>query len=507
MDTPNFKTYLTRYESLNGPRSPEDARDQKRPGAKVDKIFRVIDWFIPTALRFERSELSLARNFVFTHLFGPLLSQSILIFLYLSDKQGGWPMWTIFACVWAFWLLPLVLRYTGNLYLSALISVEMLAFVSLFGAFFYGGASSPFLPWLIVSLLLGFFYLSKRPSIVIGIFAVNLIVFFCAFLIFDFSQRVPREELATVGWISIFSATVYMAWMAVYYASMLSMRSELVRETEHHRATMLRLREAKELADEANRARSIFLAKMSHEFRTPLNAVIGYSEIVLENVEMREQGAQKRKDLLSINAAGKHLLSLLTDVLDLSRIEGNKTDVVVQSADLNGFVDDVISNTRSLIAANGNKLVVDAANKLGLISTDVTKLRQAALNLMSNAAKFTKDGTITLAVRRERSNVGDWINIQVRDTGIGISKEEISKLFSNFQQASAATASKYGGTGLGLAHSQKLCGFIGGRISVDSEVGKGSTFTIRVPAILDNENAEATDAVEMNGSQFKPVVA
>lgn len=476
-------------------------------GVKVDKIFSVIDWFIPTALRFERSELSLARNFVFTHLFGPLLSQSILIFLYLSDTQGGWPMWTIFICVWAFWLLPLVLRYTCNLYLTALISVEMLAFVSLFGAFFYGGASSPFLPWLIVSLLLGFFYLSKRPAIVIGIFAVNLLVFFCAFLNFDFAQRVPREELATVGWISIFSATVYMAWMAVYYASMLSMRSELVRETEHHRATMLRLREAKELADEANRARSIFLAKMSHEFRTPLNAVIGYSEIVLENVEMRDQGAQKRKDLLSINAAGKHLLSLLTDVLDLSRIEGNKTDVVIQSADLNGFVDDVVSNTRSLITANGNKLVVDAANKLGPISTDVTKLRQAALNLVSNAAKFTKDGTITLAVRRERSNVGDWINIQVRDTGIGISRDEIGRLFSNFQQASAATASKYGGTGLGLAHSQKLCGFIGGRISVESEVGKGSTFTIRVPAILENETAAAADAAKPSSSPFQPVVA
>ncbi len=462
-------------------------------GTELDKIFSVIDWFIPSRLRFERSELSLSRNFVFTHLSGPLLSQSILIFLYLSDKQGGWPIWVIVACVWAFWLLPFVLKFTGNLYLSALLSVELLAFVSLFGAFFYGGASSPFLPWLIVSLLLGFFYLSKRPAIVLGMFAFNLLVFFCAFLMFDFAQRVPREELATVGWISIFSATVYMAWMAVYYASMLSMRSELVREMEHHRETMMRLREAKELADEANRSRSIFLAKMSHEFRTPLNAVIGYSEIVLENIELRDQDEQKRKDLLSINAAGKHLLSLLTDVLDLSRIEGDKTDVVIQAADLNGFVDDVVSNTRSLVMSNGNKLVVDCAPKLGVFSTDVTKLRQAALNLVSNAAKFTTNGTITLAVRRERSSVGDWINIQVRDTGIGIAQEDIGKLFSNFRQASAATAKTYGGTGLGLAHSQKLCGFIGGRISVESELGKGSTFTIRVPAALAADTASGSE--------------
>ena len=462
----------------------------------------LIDWFIPAELRYERSELSLSRNFVFTHLFGPLISQSILLFLYWSDPQGGWPMWTIFVCVWTFWLLPVFLKFSGDLYLSATLSVQLLAFVSLFGAFFYGGASSPFLPWLIVSLLLGFFYLSKRPLVVIAMFTLNLAVFFSAYLVFGFVERVARENLVTVSWISIFSATVYMAWMAVYYANMLSTRGELQRETEQHRATMSRLREAKKLADEANRARSIFLAKMSHEFRTPLNAVIGYSEIVIETVENSDKDPQKKVDLLRINAAGKHLLSLLTDVLDLSRIENDEIDVQVAKFDLNQFVADVVSNTGTLVAQNNNRFVVNCPARLGLISTDATKLRQAALNLISNASKFTKDGAITLDVRRERSSVGDWIELQVADTGIGISQEEVGKLFTNFRQASHSTASRYGGTGLGLAHSQKLCGLLGGRIAVTTEVGKGSTFTIRIPANLEVIGKHAADKPAMDSGHF-----
>lgn len=443
-----------------------------------------IDWFIPASFRYERSELGLARVFVFTHLFGPLISQSIIFFLYQSDPHGGWPLWIICACVWSFWLLPFLLKYSGDLYLSATLSVITLSFVSLFGTFFYGGSSSPFLPWLIVSLLLGFFYLTKRPAVIFFIFTANLTVFFSAYIIFGFLPRVAREELTTVSWISILAATVYMAWMAIYYAGMLSMRSELVREIEQHRGTMTQLREAKRSADEANRARSIFLAKMSHEFRTPLNAVIGYSELVMENLKNEVKSPQKKTDLLRINAAGKHLLSLLTDVLDMSRIENDEIDINIRTFDLNEFIADVVATTSSLAGQNGNRLIVICPPGAGSISTDDTKLRQAALNLISNAAKFTRNGVITLSLSREKNVIGDWIEIQVTDTGIGIASADIGKLFTNFRQASYSTASQYGGTGLGLAHSQKLCGLLGGRISVSSDAGKGSAFTIRIPASL-----------------------
>ena len=447
---------------------------------------KIIDWFIPRAAKSERSELSLARNFVFTHLFGPVLSQSISVFLYMSDPSPGFACWTVIVCIWLFWTLPFAYKWTGNLQFAALLSVELLAVTSLFGAYYYGGVSSPFLPWLIISLLLGFFYLSERPLLVVGLFAANLSIFCAAYAAWGFPELVPQEQLANVGWISILSATIYMSWMAIYYASMIAMRSDLEREAELHRETSVQLRQAKDLADVANRARSIFLAKMSHELRTPLNAVIGFSEILLEGVELDGKSDRKKLDLERINAAGKHLLSLVTDVLDLSKIESNHIDLKIEHFNLHEMMREVIATVEPMIVKNGNKLVVKCADDLGLVSTDQTKLRQIALNLLSNAAKFTEKGFVTVTVLRRKAIAGDWIEIQVRDSGIGIAQAEIARLFQNFGQANAATSSKYGGTGLGLALSQKLCALMGGAISATSEIGHGSCFTIRVLATMND---------------------
>jgi signal transduction histidine kinase len=457
-----------------------------------NRLIALIDWFIPTASKAERSELGLARNFVFTHLFGPLLSQSIALFLYLSDPHPGVPCWTVIICIWLFWTLPLVYKVSGSLQLSALISVELLAFTSLFGAYYYGGVSSPFLPWLIISLLLGFFYLSEHPMPVIGLFIVNILGFCLAYIQWGFPELVPQEQLSTVGWISILSATIYMSWMAIYYANMIAMRSELEREAERHRETAIRLRRAKDMADKANRSKSIFLAKMSHELRTPLNAVIGFSEILLEDVDLDSESFEKT-NLQRINSAGKHLLSLVTDVLDLSKIESNFIELKIERFDLNEMIREVVVNVQPMVSKNRNKLIVKCPNNLGIVSTDQTKLRQAALNLMSNAAKFTEDGTIILSIQRRKSSAGDWIEIQVHDTGIGISEADIGILFQNFGQANHATSNKYGGTGLGLSLSQKLCALMGGGISATSELGSGSCFTIRVLAWM-NEGPTADEA-------------
>src|ERR1700724_445363 len=357
--------------------------------------FRIIDWFIPDAAKSERSELNLARNFVFTHLAGPLLSQSISVFLYLSDPDPGFACWTMIICISLFWALPFLYKWTGNLQRTAIVTVELLAFASLFGAFHYGGVSSPFLPWLIVSLLLGFFYLAERPILVVGLFTVNILGFCFAYLQWGFPELVPVQQLSTVGWVSILSATIYMSWMAIYYANMIAMRSDLEREAERHRETAVRLRLAKDMADVANRAKSIFLAKMSHELRTPLNAVIGFSEILLEGVELDGKNEHKKLDLERINAAGKHLLSLVTDVLDVSKIESNFIELKIEKFDLNEMAREIVANVQPMVAENGNRLVVKCPNDLGIVLTDQTKLRQATLNLMSNAAKFTRDGTIT----------------------------------------------------------------------------------------------------------------
>jgi signal transduction histidine kinase len=447
-------------------------------------FFRFIDWFIPDSARREASELGRARTFVFTHLFGPTLGQSIGIFLYRADPSPGPAFWTIIACISGFWLYPLILRLTGKFKLVAFLSVEQLALGTLFGSYNYGGVSSPFLPWLLVALLLGFFYLGERPRLVIGTFACNLLAFFIAYKWAGFPQHVPLAQLSGVGMISVASATIYMSVMAVYYGHLISSQSELEREAERHRATAEWLRHTTRLAEEANRAKSIFLAKMSHELRTPLNAMIGYTEILLEDGEQAGRSGERMVDLRRIYSAGKHLLSLVTDILDLSKIESDTMDLTVSAFELNGFVEEVIANARPLVAEKGNELIVDCAKPLGTVVTDATKLRQVAINLLSNAAKFTDDGTITLEVRRDTKMGGNWIEIQVRDTGIGIAKSDLPKLFQNFGQVAAATSSKYGGTGLGLELSQKLCAMMGGGISVESEPGRGSCFTVRVPAIM-----------------------
>jgi signal transduction histidine kinase len=363
-----------------------------------------------------------------------------------------------------------------------LISVELLAFTSLFGSYFYGGVSSPFLPWLLISLLLGFFYLSERPLLIVGLFTCNILGFVIAYQAWGFPDLLSHQQLSMVGWISILSATIYMSWMAIYYANMIAMRSDLEREAERHRETAIRLRTAKDMADEANRAKSIFLAKMSHELRTPLNAVIGFSEILLDEVEFDGRNGRKKADLERINSAGKHLLSLVTDVLDLSKIESNHIELRIDEFDLNDMVREVVATVQPMVAEKRNKFIVKCPERLGIVSTDQTKLRQAALNLLSNSAKFTEDGIITMSVQRRKREAADWIEIQVQDTGIGIAESEIGRLFQNFGQANRSTSSKYGGTGLGLALSQKLCALMGGGISVSSELGQGSSFTIRVLA-------------------------
>ena len=233
----------------------------------------------------------------------------------------------------------------------------------------------------------------------------------------------------------------------------------------------------------ASRHKSEFLANMSHELRTPLNAIIGYSEMLQE--EAQEQHAEAFvPDLLRINAAGKHLLELINAVLDLSKIEAGKMELYLESFDVGSLVRDVAEVLEPLAQRNSNRLEVQCAPDVGAMRADLTKLRQALFNLLSNASKFTERGVVTVAVTREPATAdgGDSIVFEVRDTGIGMTPEQMARLFEEFGQADASTTRRYGGTGLGLALSRRLCRMMGGDITVASESGRGSTFTIRLPA-------------------------
>jgi two-component system, NtrC family, sensor kinase len=233
---------------------------------------------------------------------------------------------------------------------------------------------------------------------------------------------------------------------------------------------------------EASQHKSQFLANMSHELRTPLNAIIGVSEMLREDAEALKQDTEPLDRVLG---AGRHLLALINDILDLSKIEAGRMELNLETFPLAPLIDDVVKTIEPLAAKNGNRVAVHCDAAIGTMRADQMRLRQTLLNLMSNANKFTEKGTVTIAAHQGQENGRDWITLAVTDTGIGMTPEQMSKLFQEFSQASSTTASRYGGTGLGLVISRRFCQMMGGDITVESEPGKGSTFTIRLPRIVD----------------------
>jgi PAS domain S-box-containing protein len=260
-------------------------------------------------------------------------------------------------------------------------------------------------------------------------------------------------------------------------------------EQEVHRVNV-ELAKAHQQALEASQVKSAFLANMSHELRTPLNAVIGYSEL-LQTIAVKKGQTDTLADLEKINRAGKHLLALINDVLDISKIEAGKMQLFLETLDVKQLSQDALSTVQPLVEKNGNKLETYLADNLGTIHTDLTRLRQCLFNLISNACKFTKQGTIVLSVLRETVLDRDWLLFRVRDTGIGMTQEEMGRLFQVFTQADASTTRKYGGTGLGLAITRSLCRMMDGDITVDSAPGQGTTFTLRLPAAVNSVPAPA----------------
>ncbi len=254
------------------------------------------------------------------------------------------------------------------------------------------------------------------------------------------------------------------------------------------------LLEAKDKAEEATRAKSEFLANMSHELRTPLNAIIGYSELLLEEAE--DEGASAMlEDLRKIHGAGKHLLGLINEILDLSKIEAGRMQVSVEDIAVTELVREVEGVIAPLMARNDNSLTVAVDEGAGVLSSDSTKIRQCLLNLLANAAKFTQQGQVALSVNRLQDQDGRaWVRFQVSDTGIGMTPDQVGKLFVPFVQADASTTRRFGGTGLGLAITRHFCELLGGHITVESVAGRGSTFTMELPAVLEAVVAPAAVA-------------
>jgi signal transduction histidine kinase/FixJ family two-component response regulator len=264
---------------------------------------------------------------------------------------------------------------------------------------------------------------------------------------------------------------------------------ELEEEVSQRKQAQEELLKAKHAAEEANRAKSIFLANMSHELRTPLNAIIGYSEMLEE--ETRDAGrADTAEDLQKIQAAGKHLLALINDVLDLSKIEAGKMGLHLEAFDVPLMIQDMTTTLQPAIAKNHNTIRIQVAEGVGEMRADITKVRQILFNLLSNACKFTDHGSILVHVSQHAVDGQDWIRFQITDTGIGITARQKEHLFEEFAQADTSIARKYGGTGLGLAITYKFVQLMRGRIEVESRPGHGSTFSVHLPVQVRSEAVE-----------------
>lgn len=463
----------------------------------LQKLDGILDAFVPESFKTDTHAKKRVRMFLISHFCGPILGLPIPLFLWLNDPNP-WPQVPILALqIAAFWLFPAMLKLWPKHYTAlALISVLNLSSAILWGSYNYGGVSSPFLMWFLVMPLLAFFYLGSNARTRIIIFAqisLGLSAFYLAYKNGSFPVNIPVENMVEVGIVSAFCAATYVFLMAAYYSSVVDSQSELLKEIDRHQSTMAMLTMAKDDAERANGAKSDFLAKMSHELRTPLNAVLGYSEILLEDAELEGRGEQIA-DLQKISGAGKHLLAMVNDILDISKIEAGKMELNLEPIDLERLVKEVEATARPLAAKNTNSFHIQRGENLGAVIADGTKLRQAIFNLLSNACKFTQNGRITLEVRRDHELNGDWISVSVSDTGVGISKEQQTALFSNFSQANPTIAAKFGGTGLGLSLSQNLVRLMGGNITVESDIGQGAKFTLRIPA-KEAQLAESDDAL------------
>jgi signal transduction histidine kinase len=451
---------------------------------KTTFVDRFIDWFIPAELAEQREKRQLARMFLVSHVCGPFLGNVVPGALYFLVPHPGYPMAILAASITSFWVFPFLLKYFGRYNLLCFISVQNLMFCILWSCYWYGGVRSPTLPWVLTIPLLTFFYIGPSPRLRVMALVqhtLNFGLFFLAYRIWP----PPRLEgmadgMEALGIVSTLACAGYVAMMALYYRRILDSGAELEVEMRRHMTTASALRRATADAARASAAKAEFVASMSHELRTPLNAVIGYSQMLLEDAA-EEQDAQEAADLAKIHRAGQHLLRLVNEVLDLSKIEAGKMELLRQDVPVAELLSSVMESERASAQSKGIALTFAPEGDLGEASWDSDRVRQALSRILNNAVKFTEAGAVTIEAARDAGQSPDVIVVRIRDTGVGIAPEMLPHLFEKFTVAHDATASKYGDTGLGLALSLALLQLMDGDIVAESKLGEGSCFTVTLP--------------------------
>ena len=447
-------------------------------------LYPVIDWFVPRSLHGDAETHQRARMFVQRHFVGPMLALVPTAYLYAIDPAPGPHILAIVAGVALLLAYPLALRLTGKLLLLSLLSMEEVLLTILYGAYHYGGPLSPLLCWFVTAPLAVVFYLGAGPAarlLILGVIALHLAAFYALTVSgVVFPEHVPVARMAGLYVASAFCAAGFVAIMALHYSSIVAAKQRTLRdEVESRRAAEIKLLQAKEEAERANRAKSEFLAKMSHELRTPLNAIIGFSQIIASEL-LGPVGTRKYAGYgTDIERSGHHLLQIISEILDLAKIETGKFVLHEAEFDLAASIGDTIDLMRPLAEARGVPIRLHGPGQGLRLIGDELRVKQIMLNLLSNATKFTeRGGMIEVTLTRQP---GEGASITVADTGVGIPASDIDRVLKPFEQVGNVMVSNSGGTGLGLPLAHELMTLHGGTLMLASHPGQGTRVTISFP--------------------------
>ena len=442
---------------------------------------RLIDGFVPESMASDPLASKKARMFVTSHLMGPILGGAVPIALWALDPTPGYDIAILAVAITSFWLFPDLLRRGVPFNALVMLSIFIDWFAILWSAYFYGGVASPTMIWVLIIPILAIFYIGGDSTLkpwLAALSAACFLSFVALYVALDPPPNdIPPKALMALGVVSVAGVLCYVAGMAIYYAKIFDAGVDLETEVKRRKALAVELRRAVAAAERASSAKSEFLARMSHELRNPLNAIIGYGELLREEVE----DAASARDIDRIVDAGRYLVRLINMILDLSKIEAGRMTFDRRPHDVAGLVRDAAERHRSDIEAGGNTLAVEAAPDLAEAVVDHGRVGEVLDAVLSNAAKHTQGGSVRIVARTEGSGAAGRLTLVVEDTGEGIPTEVLPTIFETFSTEREAAASRYGGTGLNLAVGSRLCDAMGGSISAESVEGEGATFTIVLP--------------------------
>ncbi len=444
----------------------------------------LIEYFVPESLRGDRDSLNQARMFLISHTMGPVLGNSVPLALFFFDPTIGFDIPILSLLITAFWVYPFLLKRGFDYDKLVLASVVNLNLCIFWSCYFNGGVLSPTLPWILIIPILSFFYIGgvrRLQARLLGVFVLSFGTFLAFYLTTNPPvQDIPDLALVGLGIVSTVAALCYVATMAIYYARIFDAGVELENEVRRRRAATEELRGAILAADEANHHKAEFLARMSHELKTPLNAVIGYGQILRDEAE-DNRDRQTLEDVNRILDAGAYLLRLINIILDLSKIEAGRMQFTVAAHSLGRVLDDAVAAMREQAERAGNTLGVRADAVAHFVETDRQRLLQVIGEILDNAVTHAPGVAVEIGCRPVSTEKGAAYAVTIQDRGAGIDPERLARLFEALADSRDASASRYGGTGLNLTVIKKLAEALGCELGVASTVGEGTCFTLQIP--------------------------